>query len=146
MRANLFLGRLTLAFSLCISILFTQIGLNDSQAANSLQIDQACTSDETWNMGNYSTKYFHDKLNHPPGSLEEAIEQYAIASQTRKANLSKPGVKLLSEYFINRAYYGMNLVHLAYNGFNEMISAPPPPGANSLFLAGLNCLNQIHKE
>lgn len=110
----------------------------------SLQGQDACTSRETWTLPSGFPKAFKEEFEKGYQGKASPVSSFSNAIGLRRMSLVSQ-TRALSEYWISRSLWDAKLPHVAFNGFEMILSRRVHPDTFYPQLAALNCIVKINE-
>lgn len=109
---------------------------------------QACSSSESWSYGAAIPEDWKDDYKAYLGRMLQKIPPvrgFAQGLALRRFAKSSEA-KAFGEYWISRSLLDSGQSHIAFNGFNAIVSRPAQKETAGVQLAALECMNRIHSH
>lgn len=116
-----------------------------SSPSSVLSSTGACSSSESWTYSPLIERDWQQEFESFLSGHASPVRGFSQALALRRLGQS-PEERVFAEYWISRALYSANLIHVAYDGFNQIASSPVQDSTAGVQLAALKCINTITEQ
>ena len=123
----------------------TSGGGSQGQEASFTWAQAACTDQENWTFSSRIPEAWQKQFSVLPLERGSQIRVFSWGHALRSAGKTAEA-QLLGEYWMWRSLHQAGLVHLAYRGFNALVSREHGAESDWIRFAALECLVRIRRE
>jgi len=104
--------------------------------------EAACTERESWKFSQRTPEAWRRQLRETPKDRESALKLYVLGYVLRSSGVSAEA-RTLGEYFMARAIFQMEQIHVAFGLFERVVTGPMVEETSYIKMAALECLQRI---